>query len=186
VKAEHARDHEESSAPPPPQLRTARPAASPLSEGRWELIELCVRVTQLLGFPRSVGEIFGFIFASGKPVTFEDVVQGLGVSNGSASHGLRYLRRLGAIQATYHARDRRDFFEAETSLRKMVNGFVAERLFLHLRGVNERLRSIGPDGAEAAEGHTPDDPVLSERVGLLQNWNEQVANALEAALKALK
>jgi DNA-binding transcriptional regulator GbsR (MarR family) len=145
--------------------RTARPSESPLSEARWELIELCVRVTQLLGFPRSVGEIFGFIFASGRPVTFEDVVQGLGVSNGSASHGLRYLRRLGAIQAIYHARDRRDFFEAEKSLHKMVSGFVSD---------------------EATQGERGDDPILSERIHLLQSWNEQAASALDAALKTLK
>jgi DNA-binding transcriptional regulator GbsR (MarR family) len=183
MKTADAKDRTGESPQLPPHRRAVRSAAFPLSEARWELIELCVRVTQLLGIPRSVGEIFGFIFTSDAPVTFEDVAQGLGVSNGSVSHGLRYLRRMGAIQAKYHARDRRDFYEAEKSLLKMVNGFVGERLFLHLCGVDERLKALG---SKAVAVNASNDAVLVERINLLQNWNEQATSALAAALRSLR
>ena len=158
----------------------SQPLAS--TDPQWELIQLCVRVTQVLGMPRSVGEIFGFIFTSTLPVTFDQIVGGLGVSNGSASHGLRYLRRLGAIQVGYHARDRRDFYQAETSLRNMASGFLAENVLFHMRGVDERLRDLRE---RSSQSDSPGSKSLAERIGLLLAWNDQAISAISAALDTL-
>jgi len=149
---------------------------------QWELIQVCVSVGQWLGMPRSVGEIFGFIFTSTTPVTFDQIVEGLGVSNGSASHGLRYLRRMGAIEVSYHARDRRDFFQAQTELRNVVTGFMAESILFHLRGVGERLRTLSEHNEKS---DNPKSKVLLDRIGILQSWNEQAREALTAALETL-
>ncbi len=149
---------------------------------QWELIQLCVKVTQFLGMPRSVGEIFGFILISPVPVTFDEIVEGVGVSSGSASHGLRCLRRLGALQVSYHARDRRDFYQPETSLRKMVSGFLTENLLSHMRGVDERLRSLHE---QTSRSDRPEVKSLAERIDLLQVWNTQASLAISAALNTL-
>lgn len=152
------------------------------TELQWELIQLCVKVTQVLGMPRSVGEIFGFILISPVPVTFDEIVEGVGVSSGSASHGLRCLRRLGALQVSYHARDRRDFYQPETSLRKMVSGFLAENLLSHMRGVDERLRTLHE---QTSGSDHPAVKTLADRIGLLQGWNTQASSAISAALNTL-
>lgn len=52
----------------------------------------------LLGLPKSLGEIYGFIFASAEPPTFAEIEHKLGLSKGSVSQGLRALRELGAIR----------------------------------------------------------------------------------------
>ena len=159
-----------------------RTRAINLPSAQWELIELCVRVTQMLGIPRSEGEIFGFVFSSPTPVTFDEVVQALGISNGSASHGLRHLRRLGAIKATYFARDRRDYFQAETSLQKLVNGYLAETVVHKLSGMADRLHALH---AHLAESSDVESASLSDRVGLLLKWNARAGIAVSAALSAL-
>ena len=154
-----------------------------LPSAQWELIELCVRVTQTLGIPRSEGEIFGFVFSTPTPVTFDEVVQSLGISNGSASHGLRHLRRLGAIKATYYARDRRDYFQAETSLQKLVGGYLAETVVHKMGGMAERLNTLQ---THLAESNDLESAALSERVGLLLKWNAAAGTAISAALNALE
>ncbi len=161
----------------------APPKAFASPDSKWELIQLFVRVTQVLGIPRSVGEIFGFIFTSPSPVAFDEIVDALGVSNGSASHGLRYLRRVGAIQLSYHARDRRDFYSAETSLRKMAGGFLAEKILLQLRGVDERLLALQ---AQALQNGNGEREALVEQIGLLQSWSAQASSAISAALQTLR
>ena len=163
-------------------LPRGRARAITLPSAQWELIELCVRVTQMLGIPRSEGEIFGFVFSSPTPVAFDEVVQALGISNGSASHGLRHLRRLGAIKVTYFARDRRDFFQAETSLQKLVNGFLAETVVHKLSGMADRLHALH---AHLAESSDVESASLSDRVGLLLKWNARAGIAVSAALSAL-
>lgn len=161
----------------------SRARAVTLPSAQWELIELCVRVTQVLGIPRSVGEIFGFVFSTATPVTFDEVVQALGISNGSASHGLRYLRRLGAVKVSFYARDRRDYFQAETSLQKLVNGYLVETVVHQLGGMAERLHTLK---THLAESRDLESAALSERVGLLLKWNTNAGSAVSAALNALE
>lgn len=157
-----------------------RPA--PLSEVQWEMIELCVRAAKALGIPKSVGEIFGFIFSAISPVTFDDIVQGLGISSGSASHGLRFLRRLGAVKVSFYARDRRDFFQAETSFQKLVAGYLKENVFSRLGGLAERLNGLQRDVAAGVE---PESRIFAERVSLLHEWNLSAGAAFTAALNTL-
>ena len=46
---------------------------------------------KIVGLPGSVGEIFGLLFASPKPLTMADLVERLHISKGSASQGLKML-----------------------------------------------------------------------------------------------
>jgi DNA-binding transcriptional ArsR family regulator len=62
-----------------------------------ECIELFAEVVYALGLPRSVGQIYGLLYASSEPLSFSDIVERLDISKGSASQGLQLLRTLGAI-----------------------------------------------------------------------------------------
>ena len=52
---------------------------------------------QIFGVPKSVGQIYGVLYASPSPLSFSDIVDRLEISKGSASQGLALLRSLGAI-----------------------------------------------------------------------------------------
>jgi hypothetical protein len=101
----------------------------------------CVRffadVVHVFGMPRSVGQIYGLLYASPNPMGFVDIVERLEISKGSASQGLQVLRSLGAINEAPGGRTtpRRDGagkrsmrFEPETSLRRLVTGVLRERM----------------------------------------------------------
>ena len=62
-----------------------------------EIVAVFADLVVLLGLPKSMGEIYGFVFASAEPPTFADIEQKLGLSKGSVSQGLRALRELGAV-----------------------------------------------------------------------------------------
>ena len=62
-----------------------------------ECIELFAEVVYALGLPRSIGQIYGLLYASPAPLSFSDIVERLDISKGSASQGLQLLRSLGAI-----------------------------------------------------------------------------------------
>ena len=65
---------------------------------------------KMLGLPKSVGEIFGVLFASSKPLTMLDLVNRLGISKGSASQGLKMLRTLGAVREVDYNDDRKTYY----------------------------------------------------------------------------
>lgn len=152
-----------------------------LSESRWEVIKLCVHVSRIAGVPKSVCEIFGFVFTSPHPVTFEEIVEGLGMSNGSASHGLRYLRRIGALSITYQARDRRDYYVPEVSLGRLASGYLLENVTLHLGDSRERICALRDSlAAKGNDSHR----LLSSRLQILLDWNCQVTTAIAVATNA--
>ena len=47
----------------------------------WEvaMIEMFVRAANLIGLPRSVGEIYGVLYCADRPLSFDDQVERLGI-----------------------------------------------------------------------------------------------------------
>jgi len=126
----------------------------------------------MLGIPKSVGEIYGLLFASAQPLAFQDIIDRLKISKGSASQGLRFLRGVGAIKATYVAGDRRDHFVPETELRALLSGFLREKIQPHLESGAVRI-----DGLRKMAAETSGDParsaILRERVEKLKTWHKR-------------
>lgn len=63
-----------------------------------ECISFFAETVQIFGVPKSVGQIYGLLYASPEPLSFSDIVVQLEISKGSASQGLQLLRSLGAIR----------------------------------------------------------------------------------------
>ncbi|MDE0577580.1 MAG: hypothetical protein OSB39_11585 [Opitutales bacterium] len=64
-----------------------------------EGIDFFVRLMNMMGMPRSVGEIYGLLYFSEKPLPMDAVASRLGISIGSASQGLKNLRALKAVRS---------------------------------------------------------------------------------------
>ncbi|MEQ1842206.1 MAG: transcriptional regulator, partial [Verrucomicrobiales bacterium] len=73
------------------------PSAEGLNSVEAEFVAFFVQMATALSLPRSVGEIFGYLFAADEPKPFDEVVSRLGISKGSASQGLKFLLGMGAI-----------------------------------------------------------------------------------------
>jgi DNA-binding transcriptional regulator GbsR (MarR family) len=159
--------------------RDEGPAIADIDLGSIErdMIPLFVSLADALGLRRSVAEIYGFLFCSTEPVPLDRIVNGLGISAGSASQGLRALRGLGAVSRVYLPRDRRDHYVAELSLRRLVSGLLRERLGPRLETLRETL-----DRIEAAH---PDHPVVTDRIGKLRTWHRKANSLLPLALRVL-
>jgi DNA-binding transcriptional regulator GbsR (MarR family) len=134
----------------------------PVEDG---FVRFFVHLAITVGLPRSVGEIFGLLFASTAPVSFDEVVARLGISKGSASQGLRLLTQIGAVSQVYVHGDRRTFYLAETRMRQLFSKALQESLRPHLEGnrrfvglleetIEESAASLGP----AADRYPPGPP----------------------------
>ena len=126
-----------------------------------EMIEYFVSFVQMLGLPKSVGQIYGILFASTEPLVMDDIVLRLGISKGSASQGLSLLRSLGAVKSHMIPGDRREYFAADLNVSRIVHHFFEERHLHRLENGAERveaiLSEIDPEGGE-------DQKVLHDRV----------------------
>lgn len=153
-----------------------------LSDLEREVIALFVRVADLLNLPRSVGEIYGVLFITTEPLCLDDCRLRLNISKGSTSQGLKILRSFGAIRTVYVPGDRKDYYIAETSLRKIAAGFASEQILPHVASGKDRLEHIREllDQIEDAE-----KDVYQEKVELLENWQNRAGKTLPLILKLI-
>jgi DNA-binding transcriptional regulator GbsR (MarR family) len=153
-----------------------------LGEMEREVIALFVRMADVLNLPRSVGEIYGVLFISTRPLCLDDCRGRLNISKGSTSQGLKILRSFGAIRTVYVPGDRKDYYVAETSLRKITSGFASEQIQPHVASGKERIERI----RELLEAYDADERTLLEgKVDLLDNWQKRAGRALPLVLKLI-
>ena len=153
-----------------------------LDELEREVIELFVRMADVLNLPRSVGEIYGFLFISSDPRCLDDCRIRLNISKGSTSQGLKILRSFGAIRTVYIPGDRKDYYVAETSLRKIASGFTGEQIQPHVHSGKERISRIRELLEEQDAEHRED---LALKIDLLDNWQKRAGKALPLILKLI-
>lgn len=115
-------------------------------------IALFVNAAAALSLPRSVGEIFGLFYSSEQALSLNEVTAYLGISRGSASEGIRWLRGMGALKQVEVPGNRREHFTAETSLRKLASGYLRDRIDPHLEAGQGLLRELGEAVDEGAKG----------------------------------
>jgi DNA-binding transcriptional regulator GbsR (MarR family) len=148
-----------------------------------EVVEFFVHLGKYLSLPRSVGEIYGLLFATGEKLTLDDLVARLAMSKGSASQGLRMLRGAGAVRVTHLPGDRKDYYEAEADMPALIRGFLRDQLVLKLEHADrrlDRLRAVVDDPENGAPAG------LSGRVERLQSWQNKARRLLPLASTFLK
>ncbi|SVE39466.1 uncharacterized protein METZ01_LOCUS492320 [marine metagenome] len=92
------------------QISQQTPA--PLNGVRLELIEVAGQAAHVLGFPRSVGEIYGLLYLAPNSVSAPDICDALSASKGSVSQGLRQLVALGFVNTVRVHGNRRVHYKA--------------------------------------------------------------------------
>ena len=158
-------------------------STSRLTELETEVLGLFVQLSRMIGQPRSYAEIYGLLFISAQPLAMDDLIERLGISKGSASQGLKFLRTAGAIRMAYVAGDRRVHYEPVAELRHLVTGFLRDQFLPQLENSQARLDEIAErvrklPAAERAH--------VSRRITMLQSWGKKTRKFLPIIVKILE
>jgi HTH-type transcriptional regulator, glycine betaine synthesis regulator len=176
-----------------------------LSAGEQAVISIFVDLAQAIGMQKSLGEIYGLLFATPQPLAFQDIVDRLGLSKGSVSQGLKFLRTVGAIKPVEVPGDRREYVEPVVELRALVGGFLRERLNPELENWGVRAKALKvPDfqtsDSDAMQGQsvaarnqkTPrpkltvkNDKIIQDRIEKLRTWQKRANTVLPMVSKLL-
>jgi len=154
----------------------------PLSELEAEVIGLFVQLARMVGLPRSYAEIYGLLFISPQPLAMDHVIERLGISKGSASQGLKFLRDLEAVNMVYVPHDRRLHYEAVAEARNFGRQFLRGHLLPQLDSgisqierVSEKLKSLPAEQRRH----------MTRRITLLQSWEKKTRRLLPIVLKLM-
>lgn len=138
-----------------------------------ESVDYFVSFVQLFGLPRSIGQIYGLLFVSTEPLAMDDIVERLRISKGSASQGLSLLRELGAVTSRHVEGDRRDHYEADLNVSRIVTHFFENRVQERLAHADERIGRL-LHLARATDRNWPEDrETRLARIQALQKWQKR-------------
>ena len=161
----------------PPSSRSARrprrPRPADLKPHEAELAQFFVRMAGILGVPRSIAEIYALLYGSSQPLDFDRIQARLGMSKGSVSQGLRFLRDHGMILSVRAAGSRRERWQPTPSLAASLVALLRSQVLPTLERAQPSLRRIL--AAAQARG---DQTEVIERLTRLNRWNNR---ALELA-----
>lgn len=143
-----------------------------LSDAQAGIVDLFAGASVQLGLPKSLGQIYGLLYSSSGPLAFREIADLLEISAGSASQGIRLLKDLGAIKAVEVPGDRREHFEPELSLRRLLGGVLNTRVQGPLDSGEVKLKALAAqlDRADAGE---PDAKFLRGRIESMRIWHRK-------------
>jgi len=93
-----------------------------LSKARDRFVEGIGRLAATVGVSRVIGQLYAMLFLSEKSLCLDDMVERLKISKGNASLNIRKLESFGVAKRVWVKGDRKDFYEAELDLEKIIKG----------------------------------------------------------------
>jgi HTH-type transcriptional regulator, glycine betaine synthesis regulator len=173
-----------------PQINPETPQVGSIldSNARREMIEASGTLFQVLGLPRSAGQIYGLLYLSGKPLSLADMCNLLSISKGSASMGTRHLSAWGVIRQVWVPGNRRDHFEAAGELAQLLQASYTEFVKPRLASAEKKLARIFEELERDVERGTlskEEYKDCTERLRALLRFQEKVQSIGPLAEKLL-
>lgn len=144
------------------------------------------RLARFFGFGEVMGRLYGTLLLSPKPLSLDDLAEGLQISKGSVSMNMRSLERWGMAQEVWMRGERKKYYEAEPDLwqvmRNVLNGRERREVQLALEVLADSVEKL-----KSAEGDlSPREKELAEfylqRMDDLQAFFQVAQIALETVL----
>ncbi len=146
-----------------------------------EVADTVGRLMEFWGFKRPMGRMWTLLYLSREPLGAAEIGGELKMSAGAVSMALGELLKWGAIKKSWRPGERRDFYEAEASIGKLVQRVLRER---ELTLVREFAEAIGRAEAELPAGGASEPLDLAFKRERLQQLRElsQLGESLLGAL----
>jgi DNA-binding transcriptional regulator GbsR (MarR family) len=95
------------------------------------------------GFKRNMGRMWCVLYLSDRPLSAGDLGRMLQLSAGAVSMTLAELVRWGVVKKSWVPGERRDYYEPETSIWKMVSRVFRERELQQIHAAIEAFEHVG-------------------------------------------
>ncbi|MBN2197010.1 MAG: hypothetical protein JW751_29670 [Polyangiaceae bacterium] len=113
--------------------------SDPVGQAELNVAETIGQLMQFWGFKRPMGRMWTLLYLSPDPLGAAELGERLRMSAGAVSMTINELLKWGAIRRTWRPGERRDYFECEVSIWKLVRRVLHERELTLVREAKERL-----------------------------------------------
>lgn len=121
------------------------------------------------GLNNIMAQLYVLLYFSGKPLSLNDMVSELGISKASASVNIRALERYGAVKRVWVKDSRKDYYEAESDISKVIKDRVSSMANSRLSEINNIINSASAVLAASGSEDPESLAIFNERLEKLKN-----------------
>ncbi len=122
-------------------MTVPQPATRPAPDAvELDIADAIGRLMHFWGFKRALGRVWTLLYLSPSPLSAAELAERLKMSAGAMSMTLTELIRWGAVLKTWQPGQRRDFYEAETRVYRLVLRVLRDRELQLVRDALDVLR----------------------------------------------
>jgi DNA-binding transcriptional regulator GbsR (MarR family) len=159
------------------------PTSFALSRAELAVADAVGALMELWGFRRQLGRIWAVLFLSERPLAAPELCERLRISTGLLSMSLSELRRWGVVRPVEIPGDRKEHFEAETNVWKLVARVLRER---EKRAVEDALAVFERALRDVRAALADVDPAVKAAARFKAKRLELLADLSRAALNVLR
>lgn len=137
-------------------------------------------VIEAWGFKRNMGRMWTVLYLEDHPLSAADLTERLGLSTGAVSMLLAEMQQWGAVKKAWVVGERREYYEAETSIWKMVSRVFRERELRWIQTANEAFQQASD---ELQDGDDARRRLIASRIAGLAQLAQVGATLLEQILQ---
>jgi HTH-type transcriptional regulator, glycine betaine synthesis regulator len=161
----------------------SRPTSHALQRAELGVADAVGALMELWGFRRQLGRVWTVLFLSDRPLAAPDLCDRLHISTGLLSMSLAELRQWGVVRSVPVTGDRKEHFEAETNIWKLVARVLRER---ERRAVEDALAAFDRALADIHAAAADVDPAVKAAARFKARRVEQLVELSRAALGVLR
>ncbi|MFN8529869.1 MAG: ArsR family transcriptional regulator [Anaerolineae bacterium] len=138
--------------------------SDPLTAVHDSMLDGLGQLLDYFGFSKVMGQLYGAMLLSDKPLCLDDLVERLDISKANASMNMRTLENLGMVRQVWvkGSSGRRKFYEAETDFWQIITNILKGREMRdvgrallvmddNVKLLNARMESMNPEDRELAQ-----------------------------------
>jgi len=125
-------------------------------QARENLVVGVGRIASGWGYNKALGHLYALLYLTEKPLSLEDISRELGVTKGNVSVNIREAEHLGLVNKVWVKGDRRDYYEADPRLwkvlRKVARARQKKEFEMAMETINGSLEALDSQD-KAVPGH---------------------------------
>ncbi|OGX29146.1 MAG: hypothetical protein A2879_01380 [Omnitrophica WOR_2 bacterium RIFCSPHIGHO2_01_FULL_49_10] len=141
---------------------------SNLERAQYKFIESIGKLAGSFGVNESIAQLYAVLYLSDKPLSLDDLVERLKASKGNISLLIRELEKWGAVKNVWVKGSRKDYYEANQDIKKVVANKIRS-------GAQKRLGQVSDMIGEFKELiRTTDGEMTEEDRRIVKAYNEKL------------
>lgn len=154
-----------------------------------KFIESVGRISDILGINRSVAQLYTFLYLAQKPLSLDEITEAVGASKGNVSINIRILEKWGAVRNIWIKGSRKDYYEAEQDIKKVLSANLKSALEKRLSEVSYMIDEFNTVIQSSKGGLSEEDEkragLYEERLARINELRKLVSGTLTLADKLL-